>query len=170
MPVFIRPGAERDLPALTAIYNHYVVETAITFDIEPFTVETRRPWFEAFAETGRYRLFVAEEDETVLGYAASIRYRPKPAYRTSVETTVYLRPEATGRAIGSSLYEALFEALAEDDLHCALAGITLPNPASLALHARFRFVPVGVYREVGYKLNRYWDVEWFQKKLKSGLA
>ncbi len=65
MPVFIRPGAERDLPALTAIYNHYVVETAITFDIEPFTVETRRPWFEAFAETGRYRLFVAEEDETV---------------------------------------------------------------------------------------------------------
>ncbi|MFQ5843947.1 MAG: GNAT family N-acetyltransferase, partial [Planctomycetota bacterium] len=101
----------------------------------------------------------------VVGYACSTPFRPKPAYRTSVETTVYVAPAATGRGVGGRLYQALFDALAGEELHRAYAGIVPPNPASVALHRRFGFHEVGVAREVGHKLGRYWDVAWFEKGL-----
>jgi phosphinothricin acetyltransferase len=84
---------------------------------------------------------------------------------TSVETSIYLAPEATGRGMGTDLYAALFAALAEEDLHRAYAGVTLPNTASVALHRKFGFRSIGVYREVGRKFGKYWDVEWFEKPL-----
>jgi phosphinothricin acetyltransferase len=161
--VAIRRAGAGDLPELTEIYNHYVRETPITFDIEPLSAEQRRPWLEAFAESGRHQLFVAEREGRVLGYAGSHGFRPKAAYDTSVETTVYLAPSALGEGIGRRLYAALFEALAREEVHRALAGITLPNPASIALHRRFGFTPIGIFREVGRKLGRYWDVQWFEK-------
>ena len=161
----IRPARATDLPALTDIYNHYVRETPTTFDTEPFSVEARRAWFDQFDDTGLYRLVVAENAEGVVGYAGSVSFRPKPAYRTSVETSVYLRPEAHGHGLGSRLYAALFEALRGAGLHRAYAGVTLPNPASIALHTSFGFTEIGTYREVGYKLGRYWDVAWFEKGL-----
>jgi phosphinothricin acetyltransferase len=163
--VAIRPARVSDLAALTAIYNHYVCETPITFDLEPFEVEARRPWLEGFATTGPYRLFVAEREGELLGYAGSMRFRTKAAYATSVETTVYLREACTGSGLGATLYTALFEALRGEDLHRAYAGITLPNPASIRLHERFGFLPVGVFHEVGRKLDRYWDVAWYEKRL-----
>ena len=161
----IRPAAAPDLTALTEIYNHYVTATPITFDVEPFTPETRKPWLDQFAEKGPYRLQVAARADRVLGYACSVRFRPKPAYRTSVETSVYLAPDSTGRGLGRRLYGALFEALRGEELNRAYAGITLPNPASVALHQSFGFRSIGVYHEVGHKLGRYWDVEWFEKRL-----
>ena len=161
----IRPAHAGDLPALTAIYNHYVVSTAITFDIEPFTLEARREWFDHYAERGRHRLLVVECDGGVRGYACSSRFRPKAAYDPSVETSVYLAPEYTGRGLGAQLYSALFAALEGEDVHRAYAGVTLPNPASLALHRRFGFTEAGVYGEVGRKLGRFWDVQWFEKRL-----
>ena len=100
-----------------------------------------------------------------MGYAAALPFRSKPAYLTSIEATVYLEPASTGRGLGAALYTALFDALRGEDLHRAYAGITLPNAASLALHRRFGFEEVGVYREVGRKLGRYWDVQWFEKRL-----
>ena len=163
-PKLRRAGAA-DLPALVELYNHYVRETPITFDVAPFSVETRRPWLEAFAASGRHQLFVAEEAGGLLGYAGSHRHREKAAYDSSVETTIYLAPEATGRGIGARLYAHLFEALAGQGAHRALAGITLPNAASLALHRRFGFTPIGVFHEVGYKFGRYWDVQWMEKAL-----
>ena len=163
--VAIRPARSADLAALTALYNHYVRETPITFDVEPYEVETRRPWLEGFATTGPYRLLVAERDAQLLGYAGSMRFRPKAAYATSVETTVYLRGDAQGRGLGAALYTELFDALWGEDLHRAYAGITLPNPASIRLHERFGFRPVGVFHEVGRKLGRYWDVAWYEKDL-----
>ena len=163
--VSIRRGAAADLRELTEIYNHYVRETAITFDVEPFEVDERRAWLEGFGETGRYQIFVAERDGRVLGYACSHRFRPKAAYDGSVETTVYLAPDALGEGIGARLYAALFDALASEPVHLALAGMTLPNPASLALHQRFGFTPVGVFREVGWKFGRHWDVQWFEKRM-----
>ncbi len=162
METRIRPGHLDDLPALTEIYNHYVRETSITFDLEPFTPETRRPWFDQFGETGRHRLRVAE-GEGILGYASSSRLRPKGAYATSVEVTVYLLPHAQRRGLGIRLYSDLFGALAHEKVHRAYAGVTLPNPASIALHKRFGFQPIGIYREVGRKFDRYWDVEWLEK-------
>lgn len=165
--VQVRPGVEGDLEALTDIYNHYVRETPITFDIAPFTPQERRPWLLSHPEDGPYRLMVAvaAESQEILGYATSSPHRPKPAYGTSVETTVYLAPHAGRRGIGTLLYEALFEALAGEDLHRAYAGVTQPNEASTRLHERFGFRHIGTYREVGRKFGRYWDVAWYEKEL-----
>jgi phosphinothricin acetyltransferase len=161
----VRPAVESDLARLVEIDNHYIRETAINFTTEPFTVETRREWFESFAATGRYRLLVGEQDGRIVGYACSHRFRAKAAYDTSVETTIYLDPAAGGVGIGARLYSALFEAIEGEDLHRALAGITEGNPASLALHRRFGFEQLGVFTHVGRKFGRYWDVAWLEKAL-----
>ncbi|MBO1337192.1 GNAT family N-acetyltransferase [Streptomyces sp. VRA16 Mangrove soil] len=166
--VIIRPGSEADLEALTDLYNAYVRTTPITFDTEPFTAEARRPWLLAHPDHGPHRLFVAEETVAggrVLGYATSSAFRPKAAYSTSVEVTVYCAPDAGGRGIGTQLYEALFKALESEDVHRAYAGVTQPNEASVRLHTRFGFRPIGTYREVGRKFGRYYDVAWFEKEL-----
>ncbi|MFF6958946.1 MULTISPECIES: GNAT family N-acetyltransferase [unclassified Streptomyces] len=166
--VQVRPGSEGDLAALTDIYNHYIRETSVTFDVVPFTVEQRRPWLLSHPKDGPHRLLVAHfpgPSGRILGYATSSPFRPKAAYATSVETTIYLAHDAGGRGIGTLLYTALFEALAEENLHRAYAGVTLPNAASLRLHERFGFRPVGVYEEVGHKFGAYHDVAWFEKRL-----
>lgn len=163
-PVRLRPGRSRDLATLTAIYNHYVVNSHATFDLEPFTVESRREWFDHYADTGRHRLLVATDgDDGVLGYATSSPFRNKAAYDTSVETTVYCAPDAVGRGVGTTLYDALFAALAGQDVHRAYAGIALPNDGSLGLHRRFGFTEVGTFREVGRKFGRWWDVTWLER-------
>ncbi len=161
--VEIRPATEDDRPAIVAIYNHYVTHTPITFDLEPFTVEQRTPWFDQFAPTGRHRLLVALSSSGVCGYAGSHQFRTKAAYDTTVETTIYCAPDATGRGIGRALYRALFDAIANEDLHMSVAGITLPNEASVALHRAFGFTLVGVMHDVGRKFDRYWDVGWFER-------
>ncbi|SER45044.1 phosphinothricin acetyltransferase [Streptomyces sp. yr375] len=172
--VQVRPGVEGDLEALTLLYNHYVRETSITFDTAVFTPEERRPWLLSHPEDGPYRLMVAAEADSqgiqgtsqeILGYATSSLYRPKAAYSTSVEVTVYVAPHAARRGIGTLLYKALFEALAAEDVHRAYAAIAQPNEASARLHERFGFRYVGTYREVGRKFGRYWDVAWYEKEL-----
>ena len=163
----VRPAVLDDLPSLTAIYNHYIVNTTITFDLQPFAPEGRRAWFDEHAAVGRHRLLVAADaDGTVAGYATTSRWRPKAAYDTTVESSVYCRPDARGRGVGTQLYAALFEALAVEDIHRVVAGIGQPNPASVALHQRFGFKPVGVFSSVGRKFGQYWDVAWFERPLK----
>ena len=161
--VVIRSAIRGDLPRLTELYNYYVVHTPITFDREPYTVEQRETWFSQFGATGRHRLLVAEEDGRVLGYAGTTRFRPKAAYETTVETTIYCAQQAVGKGIGSRLYGALFQALKDEDIHRIVAGYTLPNPASAALHERFGFKPVGIFNENGRKFGRYWDVCWTER-------
>src|SRR5271165_4395783 len=113
----IRPAARADLPRLTDIYNYYVANTPVTFDVEPYTVEQREAWFAQFGASGRYRLLVAEKDGIVLGYAGTIRFRPKAAYETTVETTIYCAPEAVGKGMGGRMYAELFELLRGEDIH-----------------------------------------------------
>jgi phosphinothricin acetyltransferase len=137
----------------------------MTVDLKPFSVAERGEWFRHYSAIGPDRLLIAETDGRVVGYVTSSRLHPKAAYETSVETTIYLTPEATGRGVGTALYAALFAALADEDLHRAYAGVTLPNPASVALHRKVGFQSIGVYREVGRKFGKYWDVEWFEKPL-----
>jgi phosphinothricin acetyltransferase len=161
--IVVRPARGDDLPQLTEIYNHYVLTTPVTFDVEPYTVERRLPWFEQFATTGRYRLVVATEGPRIVGYASTTRFRPKPAYETTVESTVYCAPDCVGRGIGALLYSALFESIAGEDIHRIVAGYVLPNPASARLHERFGFKPVGVFTANGRKFGRYWDVAWVEK-------
>jgi len=161
----VRPATGDDLQAVNDIYNHYVAESHITFDVEPVSMEQRREWFTHYGPAGRHRLFVAEDGGRVVGYASSSRFRPKPGYLTSVETSVYLEPDATGRGAGSRLYESLFKSLEGEDVHRAYAGIALPNPASIALHEKFGFKRVAHFTEQGRKFGRYWDVAWFEKPL-----
>ena len=164
--MIIRAAATEDVPRLTEIYNHYIVHTQATFDIEPMTVEQRLEWFSHYASTGPHRLLVADDDGVVCGFATSSPHRARAAYATSVETSVYCDPERIGRGIGSMLYSRLFDELAGEDLHRALAGITLPNDASVSLHERFGFVKIGEYSEVGRKFRRFWNVAWFEKHLR----
>lgn len=159
----IRRMEEGDLPALTDIYNHYVRETPITFDIEPRSLDQRRQWAAGFALTGRYQCFVAVKGRAPLGWASSHRYNERAAYDTTVLSSVYLAPPARGQGLGRQLYAALFEALAREDVHRVFAGITLPNEASVSLHRSFGFEPVGIYREVGRKFGRFWDVATYLK-------
>lgn len=159
----IRTAARTDLSRLTEIYNYYVLNTTVTFDVEPYTVDGREPWFKQFGAVGRYRLLVAEQNAIVIGYAGTTRFRPKAAYETTVETTVYCAPEAVGKGIGSRLYETLFEELSGEDVHRFVAGYALPNPATAALHERFGFKVVGVFSENGRKFGKYWDVCWTER-------
>ena len=161
--VRIRPAVRSDLPRLTEIYNYYVVHTPVTFDVEPYTVERREAWFAQFGAAGRHRLLVAERDAGVIGYAGSTRFRPKAAYETTVETTIYCTPDAAGIGIGSRLYAALFETLRGEDIHRFVAGYALPNPATAAIHVRFGFKVVGVFSENGRKFGKYWDVCWVER-------
>ena len=159
----LRNARPDDAPAISEIYNHYVLNTPVTFDIEAYTVERRQAWFDQFGLAGRYRLVVAELDGVVAGYAGTTRFRPKAAYETTVETTIYCAPEALGKGIGSRLYAELFEPLRGEDIHRFVAGYTLPNAASEALHRRFGFKTVGIFSEVGRKFGRYWDVCWMER-------
>ena len=165
--IVTRPATPDDLPALTAIYNHYVVHTPITFDVRTFEPAERRAWFDDHALSGRHRLLVAGgPDDEILGYASTSRWRPKPAYDTTVESSVYCRPDARGRGVGRRLYEALFAAIADEDVHRIVAGVSLPNEASVALHERLGFQRVGVFSAVGRKFGQFWDVAWFERPLR----
>ena len=167
MPATMRPAVLDDLPALTAIYNHCVVNTTITFDLQPFEPDGRRAWFDQHSSSGAHRLLVAiDPDGTLLGYATTSRWRPKAAYDTTVESSVYCRPDVVGRGIGTAVYSALFESIAREDIHRIVAGISQPNPASVALHRRLGFREVGVFSNVGRKFGRYWDVAWFERPLR----
>jgi phosphinothricin acetyltransferase len=162
----IRAATTQDLPRLTEIYNYYVLHTPITFDLEPYTVEERAAWLNQFALTGRHRLLIAEENNIVVGYAGTTRFRAKAAYDTTVEASIYCAPEAVGKGIGRMLFAALFQAIAQEDIHRIVGGYTMPNAGSAALLERFGFQPVGVFHETGRKFDRYWDVAFAERPLR----
>ena len=161
----IRRAEPRDLSALLDIYNYYILNTPITFDIEPRTLAQRQEWLDQFAPSGRYQCFVADLDGKCIGWACSTRFKEREAYATSIETSVYCAPGFTGRGIGRRLYAALFEALRDEDIHRAYGGITLPNEASVGLHTAMGFELIGTYREVGRKFGKFWDVALFERSL-----
>ena len=162
----IRHAADGDLDPLVRIYNHYIENTAVTFDTASFSVTERIAWFTSFSAEGPHRLLVAEREGEMLGFACSSPFKNRPAYNTSVETSIYLDPDAMGSGVGTKLFGELLESLTADDrLHRAYGGIALPNEASIALHVKFGYELAGTYREVGYKFDKYWDVAWFEKDL-----
>src|ERR1700687_1665743 len=156
--VEIRPLIRADLSRLTEINNNNVINTPITFDLKPFTVEERVRWFEEHAGAGRHRMFVVERARTVVGYAYSGTFNDRAAYDTSVATSIYCAREVTGRGIGTILYKVLFDALRNEDIHRIMAGIALPHDAAGTHHRRHGFTGVGVLTECGRKFDRYWDV------------
>lgn len=154
----VRRAAPGDAAALTVIYNHYIRDTPATFDIAEKSVAETTAWLNQFSDTGRYQCFVAQDAGRVIGWASSHPYGERAAYAPTIRVSIYLAPGATGQGAGRRLYQALFAALEDQDIHRAYAGIVLPNAASVALHRAFGFEPVGIYGEVGRKFGRYWDV------------
>lgn len=165
MSILIRRVEQADLPALLAIYNHYVETTAITFDLQPKTLQQRQAWLDSFAPSGRHQCFVAAKDGEAIGWACSGKFREKAAYDTTVETSVYLKPGEEGQGLGRRLYTTLFEALAKEDVHIAIGCLTVPNEPSVVLHRKAGFVHVGNFHQVGRKFGRFWDVAWYEKTL-----
>ena len=161
--VVIRRVEQGDLPALLEIYTHYVRETPITFDIEPRTLAQRQSWFDGFASSGRYQCFVAVKADRVVGWASSHPYNDRAAYDTTVSASIYLAPDVCGQGLGRRLYATLFDALGNEDIHRIFGGITLPNGPSVGLHRSFGFEPIGIYREMGRKFGRFWDVAAYLK-------
>lgn len=158
-----RPATAADLPAVEAIYDEQVRTAVSTFDLEPPGPDY---WERRLASTEHGdHLLVAVEDEKVLGYAYSSSYRPRPAYRRTRETSVYLLPTAQGRGLGRALYDDLLDRLRADGVRTALAVVALPNPASQALHRSAGFTPAGLLREVGWKFDRWIDTELWQLPL-----
>ena len=159
----LRECTEGDGRALCAIYNHYVAQTTTTFEEEavPAAEIARR-----IAEVTSRRLpwLVCEEDGVVVGYAYAMPWKSRSAYRHSVETTIYLHPDATGRGIGTELYRSLLDRLRRLGIHCAVGGIALPNPASVALHERLGFVRAGHFHEIGRKFGRWVDVGYWERR------
>jgi phosphinothricin acetyltransferase len=163
--IIVRHAERGDLDAMTAIYNHYIETTAITFDIKPFTPAEREPWFAKFQKQGPHQLFAAFCQGRLAGYANSSPHREKAAYQTTIETTIYVDREFARKGVGRALYGRLFEVLEGQDLHRAYAGVTLPNPASAGFHRSFGFAEIGTFQEVGRKFGRYHDVLWLEKRL-----
>ncbi len=162
----IRDAVAHDAAAIAAIYNHYIAHTVVSFELEPIDAEDMRMRLQDVLAQG-LPWIVAEEDRSIVGYAYASRWRARAAYRESVESSVYLAPEATGRGMGRALYDALLPKLRAAGLHTVIGGITLPNAASVALHEALGFTHVGTFREVGHKFGARIDVGYWQKPLRT---
>jgi L-amino acid N-acyltransferase YncA len=149
-----------DAARICDIYNHYVIETVVTFEEVPVQVEDMARRISDV--TCRFPWLVHELGGVVCGYAYASPWKERSAYRHSVESTVYLAPEMTGQGIGTSLYSALLDALRATEVHCVVGGVSLPNPASAALHEKLGFNKVAHFREVGWKLGRWIDVGYWE--------
>jgi phosphinothricin acetyltransferase len=163
--VLIRHATDEDVPGIAAIRAHYVLNSHSTFDTVPPTTEEMREWISQFADGTPYQLLVAVEDDVLLGYAATLRYRPKPAFDGTVELTVYLAPNSRSRGVGSALYTELFARSARQGTRTYLAGVALPNAESLAFHQRHGFVEVGTFIDSAQKWGRPISSTWLQKRV-----
>jgi phosphinothricin acetyltransferase len=167
--MWVGHGTEADLAPIVEILNGVAASSIAIFDTHPTSVAERQAWFEQFAETGPYQLLVARQrDNTVIGYAASQRYRDHDAFRETVEVSVALHTGYRSQGVGSALYRALFDRLAGEPVHVAVAGIAMPNDASVALHRKFGFTEVGTFREYAVKNGRYLSSLWMQRLAPSG--
>lgn len=160
----IRSARPDDAAAIVQIYNHYVQHTVVTFEEAPVTAETMA---ERIAEVQALPLpwLVVEREGAVTGYAFASKWKPRSAYRHTVECSVYLAPDAGRGGLGSALYTALFADLKARGIHVVIGGIALPNPASVALHEKFGLHKVAQFEEVGFKLGRWIDMGYWQKTL-----
>jgi L-amino acid N-acyltransferase YncA len=159
----IRSAEPGDAHAVQAIYAPFVSDSATSFEtVVPDVAEIRR---RIEAQRDRYPWLVFEMDGTIVGYAYASAHRARQAYQWSVDVSVYVDPRFHRRGIGRALYLALFDLLRRQRFVNAYAGITLPNPSSVGLHQAVGFEPIGVYRQVGYKFDRWHDVMWLHLRL-----
>ena len=160
---FFRPAMLKDLGAINALYNDYILNSTATFDLEPISFSDKTRWFDQFNEGGRSQLWVALEDTQLVGFATSQPFRPKAGYRNTVETSIYINPSAIGKGYGTALYRHLFLALDATPVKQAIAIVTRPNPASVKLHQQLGFQTVGELTDVGEKFGKAQSVYIMQR-------
>jgi phosphinothricin acetyltransferase len=161
----IRDAVNSDVEALLGIYRPFVTDTAVSFELEP-------PSLDEFATRvasaqSQWAWLVAERAGEVVGYAYGSAYRARAAYRWSVETSAYVHAAHRGRGVGKALYQELLGVLTAKGYCTAYAGIALPNEASLLLHKALGFTEIGVFRRAGWKFGAWHDVSWWQKELRN---
>lgn len=150
-----------DAPAIAALYNHYIEATTVTFEETPVTADTIAQRIQSVKNKGFMWLVVRRGNE-VLGFAYATNWRDRIAYRYSVEVSVYVKPCAQGKGIGIALYTELFSQLKAMNIQVVIGGITLPNPASVALHEKLGMHKVAHFEKVGFKFNQWLDVGYWQ--------
>jgi phosphinothricin acetyltransferase len=162
----IRPVEASDASAIAGIYNHYIDHTIITFELDPIDAAEIESRIERVTSAGfPWIVFVDPDSNQLVGYAYAGPWRTRTAYRFVVESAIYLRNGSEGQGIGKQLYAELFEQLRMKEYRSVIAGISLPNEASVAAHRSMGFRKAGFFEKVGYKFDRWIDVEFWQLDL-----
>lgn len=156
----IRKVKLEDAPQIAEIYNYYIKNTHHTFETEPLSIEEVEDRIKKV--TAIYPYLVAEEDGEILGYTHAGRFKLRQAYEHSCEVMIYVKNDAKKRGVGTNLYLELFDLLEEENIHVMIAGIALPNDSSVKFHERLGFTKAAHFKEIGYKLGRWFDVGYWQ--------
>jgi L-amino acid N-acyltransferase YncA len=156
----IRAADSCDARSLAAIYNHYIEQSVITFEEAPVADGEMARRIESVG--AHYPWLVSASGEHIDGYAYAAAWQSRSAYRYTVETTIYCDPERRAVGVGRKLYSALLDALRQRELHSAIAGIALPNDASVALHEKLGYRKIAEFHEVGFKFGRWIDVGYWE--------
>lgn len=170
-PIAVRPAQLGDAEAIREIYNLEVLESTVTFDLEPRTAEDQRAWLTE--RSGAHVVLVATADDQpgeIMGFASLSPYRTRAGYRSTVETSVYVHRDHRGRGVGRTLMAELCATAGAHGFHAVMAHIVAGHDASVALHEAFGFAHVGLEREVGRKFGRWLDVVVMQLLLEQPQA
>ena len=162
MSILIRPAIRADVPGILDIYNEAVLNTTASYDYEPSTLEKRLEWFDSHCAQN-YPIFVAiDEQDHLVGWSSLSEFRTRIGYRFTAENSVYVAVGRRGRGIGKLLLRPLIDAAHHLKLHAVIAVIDADNCASLHIHETFGFERAGVFKQVGYKFDRWLDVVYMQ--------
>jgi L-amino acid N-acyltransferase YncA len=157
----IRTTTLEDAAQIAEIYNYYIETSHATFELEKIdSVEMKNRIDETFQKN--YPFLACEENGEIIGYAYGRQYRPRRAYMHSIEVSIYIKNGADGKGVGTMLYQKMLPEILQKNFHAIIAGISLPNEASVRLHEKFGFEKVAHFREVGFKFNRWIDVAYWE--------
>ncbi|MDR1446759.1 MAG: GNAT family N-acetyltransferase [Treponema sp.] len=162
----IRPVNPADAEAICAIYNYYVENTAVTFEEEKISVTEMEN--RILNAVSAYPWLVFEEDTRLAGYAYVQRWKERAGYRFSAEDSIYVHKDFLGRGIGTALLERLLDEVKKTSVHAVVAGITIPNDRSIALHEKFGFTKIAEFKEIGFKLNTWLGVGFWELIIEKG--
>lgn len=161
----IRPVEHQDFQGILDIRNFYILNTNSLFESKPQTKEDRQMWFDSFKGDTPYRLFVAEEKGKLAGFASLGKFRDGEWFSKTAEASVFCGPDFQRKGLGSKLYGKLFDKEVTKDFHSIVCAIALPNDSSIALHEKFGFEKMGIYKEYAFKNGKFVSSQIMQKLL-----
>lgn len=163
----IRPARPTDVPGILDIYRPYILKTAYTFEYDVPTLEEFELRFQQI--TAQYPWLVWEEDGQILGYAYASSFQPRAAYQWGADLSIYLRPEAQGNGIGTALYRELERRMTDLGYYILYTAVTSANEGSCRFHEAMGYKQIGVFPKTGMKFGRWYDIIWYEKRLRDGI-